>query len=157
MKADQPLRFMNSVVNEFQKCNKCGDETVIIPISLFEIAKRFIFVEIPYCELNETKSARFLKKFCKFTNNSFRMRRTWKTGNIPSLLPLKDKNDYKSYVISKGDCSCGSCYNGETKRNEEVRQNEHNNPTKSSEPLKHFRSKINHYFTQTHFKFSRKY
>ena len=77
------------------------------------------------------------------------MVRKWKTGNIPSLLPLKDKNDYKSYVIYKGDCSRGSCYNGETKRNEEVRQNEHNNPTKSSEPLKQFRSKINHYFTQT--------
>ena len=65
MKADHPLRFMNSVVNEFQKCNKCGDETVIIPINLFEIAKPFIFVEIPYCELNEIKSAHFLKKFCK--------------------------------------------------------------------------------------------
>ena len=30
----------------------------------------------------------------------------WKTRNIPSLLPLKDKKDYKSYVIYKGDCSC---------------------------------------------------
>ena len=49
------------------------------------------------------------------------MVRTWKTGNIPSLLPLKDKNGYKSYVIYKGDCSWGSRYNGETKRNEEVR------------------------------------
>ena len=88
---------------------------------MFEIAKPFIFVEIPYCELNEIKSAHFLKKFYKFTNNSFRMVRTWKTGNIPSLLPLKDKNGYKSYVIYKGDCSCGSRYNGETKRNEEVR------------------------------------
>ena len=46
-----------------------------------------------------------MKKFYKFTNNSFRMVRTWKTGNIPALLPLKDKNGYKSYVIYKGDCS----------------------------------------------------
>ena len=65
---------------------------------------------------------------------------TWKTRNIRSLFPLKDKNDYKSCVIYKGDCSCGSRYIGETKRNAEVRWNEHNNPTKSSEPSKHLRS-----------------
>ena len=48
MKADYPLHFFNSVVNEFQKGKKCGDESFIIPISLFEIAKSLIFVEIPY-------------------------------------------------------------------------------------------------------------
>ena len=43
-----------------------------------------------------------------------------------------------------------SCYSrniGETKRNAEVRPNEHNNPTKNSEPSKHLRSNINHSFT----------
>ena len=72
---------------------------------------------------------------------------TWKTRNIRFLFSLKDKNDYKSFVVYKGDCSCGSRYIGETKRNAEVRWNEHNNPTKSSEPSKHLRSNINHYFT----------
>ena len=67
----------------------------------------------------------------------------WKTRNI-----LKDKSHYKSSVIYKGVCSCGSRYIGETKRNAEVRWNEHNNPTKSSEPSKHFRCNINHSFTQ---------
>ena len=71
MKADYPLRFINSVVNEFQKGKECGDESFIIPTSLFQIAKPPIFVEIPYCELNEIKSKHFLKKFHKFTNNSF--------------------------------------------------------------------------------------
>ena len=70
MKADYPLRFINSVINEFEKGKECGDESLIIPTSLFEIAKPFIFVEIPYCELNEIKSKHFLKKFHKFTNNS---------------------------------------------------------------------------------------
>ena len=46
---------------------------------------------------------------------------TWKTRNIRSLFPLKDKNDYKLCVIYKGDCSCASRYIGETKRNAEVR------------------------------------
>ena len=34
------------------------------------------------------------------------------------MFPLKDKNDYKSCVIYKGDCFCGSRYIGETKRKE---------------------------------------
>ena len=145
MKADYTLHFINSVVNESQKGKKCGDESFIIPASLFEIAKRLIFVEIPYCELNEIKSKHFLKKVHKFTNNSFRMVITWKTRNIRSLFRLKDKNDYKSCVIYKGDRSSDLGYIDETKRNAEVRWSEHNNPTKSSEPSKHLRSNINHY------------
>ena len=62
------------------------------------------------------------------------------------MFPLKDKNDYKSHVIHKGDCTCRSRYIGETRRNVEVRWNEHNNLTKRSEPSKHLRSNINHYF-----------
>ena len=55
---------------------------------------------------------------------------TWKTGNIRSLFLIKDKNDYKSCVIYKGDCSCGSRYIGETKCYAEVQWNEHNNRIK---------------------------
>ena len=98
MEADYPLRFINSVANEFQKGKKSGDESFIIPPSLFEITKPFIFIEIPYCELNEIKWKHFLKKFHKFTNNSFKMVITWKNRNIRSLIPLKDKNDSKSCV-----------------------------------------------------------
>ena len=72
---------------------------------------------------------------------------TWKSRNMRSLFPLKNKNDYKSCAIYKGDCSCGSRYIGETERKAEVRGNEHNSPTKSSESSKHLQSNINHYFT----------
>ena len=77
------------------------------------------------------------------------MIRKWKIGNITILVTFKRQKRLKSCVLYKGDCSCGSRYIGETKRNAEIIWNEHNNPTKSSEPLKHFRSNINHYFTQT--------
>ena len=63
------------------------------------------------------------------------------------MFPLKDKSDCKSYVVYKGDCSCGSRYIGEIRRNAEVKWNEHNNPTKSSEPSKYLQNNINHYFT----------
>ena len=66
-----------------------------------------------------------------------------------SLFPLKDKNDYKSDVIYKGDCSCGLLYIGKTKRNAKFRWNKHNNPTKSSEPSKQLRNNIDHCFTWT--------
>ena len=140
MKADYPLGFINSVVNDVKR-GKCRDESFIIPPSLFEITKPFTLAEIPYCELNEITSKHFLKKFQKFTNNSLRIVIMWKIRNVRSLFPLKDKSDYISCVIYKGDCSCGSCYIGETKHNAEVQWNKHNNPTKSSEPSKHLRSK----------------
>ena len=73
-------------------------------------------MEILSCELNEIKSKHFLKKFHKFTNNSFRIEITWKARTIRSLLPLKNKSDYKSCVIYKGDCSCGSRYTGENSK-----------------------------------------
>ena len=44
MKADYLLHFINSVVNEFQKGEGCGDESFIIPPSLCEITKRFISI-----------------------------------------------------------------------------------------------------------------
>ena len=72
MKADYPSRFINSIINEFQKRKDCGDESFIIPPTVFEITKPFIFVEIPCCELNKIKPKHFLKKFHKFINNSFR-------------------------------------------------------------------------------------
>ena len=66
----------------------------------------------------ETKDFQFTQ-FQKFTNYGFRVVITWQTRNIRSLFPLKDKNSHKSCVIFNADCSCGSRYIGETKRNAE--------------------------------------
>ena len=114
---------------------------------MFEITKPFLFVEIPYCKLNQIKSKHFLMKFHKFTNNSFRIAITWKTRNMQSLFPLKDKTYYKSCVIYKGYFSCCSRYIGETKRNIEIRWNKLNNLTKRLGLSRHLRRNINHYFT----------
>ena len=79
MKADYPLRNINSVVNQFQKGKECGDESFIIQPSLFEITKSFISIEVPLCELKLKHS---LKKFHKLTNSSFIIVITWKTRNV---------------------------------------------------------------------------
>ena len=63
MKADYPL----SLTNELQNSKDHGDESFLIPSDLLRITKPFIFIEIPYCKLNETKSKHFLKKFRKIS------------------------------------------------------------------------------------------
>ena len=55
---------------------------------------------------------------------------------------MREKNVYKLCVIYKAYCSLGSCYTGEAKHYTDVRWNEHNNPTKSSEPWKHLQNNI---------------
>ena len=48
MNTDYPLRFIDSVVNEFQKGKESANENFIIPtIPKFQIAKPFIFIETP--------------------------------------------------------------------------------------------------------------
>ena len=91
--------------------------------------------------------AHFLKKLCEFTNDHFIFRIIWKTRNVRSFFPLKDRNRYQSCKIYKGVCSCGATYIGETERNVSVRWNEHNHPDGKSEPSKHLRENIDHEFT----------
>ena len=62
MKGDYPLCLIKSVAKEFQKGKKCGDESSQISSSLFKITKPFIYIEIPYCEVNEIKSKYFFEE-----------------------------------------------------------------------------------------------
>ena len=67
------------------------------------------------------------------------------------LFPLKDKNDCKSCVIYKEDCSFSSRYNGKTKFHAEVTWSNlhnlsYNNLNKISEQSKHLRNNIGHCF-----------
>ena len=101
-------------------------------------------MKLPYCELNEIKT--FSEEISQIHQQCFQNCNTWKTRNIGSLFPLKNKNDYKLCVICKIAYSCHSGCIGETKRNAEVRWNVHNN---SPKPSKHLQSNINHCFTWT--------
>ena len=106
----------------------------------------FISVDKLYCELSESKSKYFLKKLHKFTNDGFRVVITWKTRNIYDLYFLLKIKTIINFVLSKKDLVLGvhAQYIGETKHNAEVRWNGLNNPTKTSEPLKHLCNSINH-------------
>ena len=102
------------------------EDEMIIPPQLFEIPKKILFLQVPFCEANEKRSKNFLNKFYNFTNEKFKLIIRWKTRNLKSLFPLKDKDLHSACKIYKGICSCESTYVGETNRNVKVRYSEHN-------------------------------
>ena len=71
IKAEFPLRFINSIVNSFEEKEKNEEiqqdeeDELIIPSFLFreETDKTVLFVELPFCELNQKRSKTFIKKF----------------------------------------------------------------------------------------------
>ena len=76
------------------------------------------------------------RNICKleeYTNYKINFRYSWKTRKLRSLFQLKDPIVHKANVIYKGTCKCRAFYIGETKRNSEVRWNEHCSLKKSSE------------------------
>ena len=65
---------------------------MIIPPQLFEILKKILFLQIPFCEANEKRSKKFLNRFYNFTNEKFKLIIRWKTQNLKFLFLLKDKD-----------------------------------------------------------------
>ena len=82
-----------------------------------------------------------------FTNYKIKLRYSWKTRKLQSLFPLKDPIFHKANVIWKGTCACKEFYVGETKRNSEVRWNEHCSLKKSSEVVDHLLVNADHNIT----------
>ena len=72
------LRFINSVVAQFNNnmySNKERNEKdeMIIPMQLFEIPKKILFLQVPFYEATEKRSKNFLNKFYSFTNEKFKL------------------------------------------------------------------------------------
>ena len=138
------MQFNNSTYNNNERNE---EDEIIIPPKLFEFPKKMLFLQVPFCEANEKRSKSFLNKFYNFTNEKFKLIIRWKTRNLKSLFPLKDKDLHPACKIYGRIYSCESTYVGEIKRNVEVRYSEHNNPSGKSETSKHFHQNINHVFT----------
>ena len=62
LNADYPYRFINSVINNFQEKSEGTDDYIILP-GFFDVPKKVVLVDIPYCSKNEELSKRFVKKF----------------------------------------------------------------------------------------------
>ena len=75
-KAGCPSPFIYSVIRYYEhKQNKKQqqEDEYIIPPNFFEIAKKSILVEFPYCPQNELIAKRFLSKFHQLTNQKFQV------------------------------------------------------------------------------------
>ena len=70
---------------------------MIIPSQLFEIPKKILFLQVPFCETNEKRSESFWNKFYNFTKEKLKLIIRWKTQNLKSLFPHKDKDLHPSW------------------------------------------------------------
>ena len=131
IKADYPIPFANSVINQYINKSKeqqmDNEDDYFIPPYLFEEENPFILLKLPFCEQNEVKSKDFIKKFHKFTNNNFRLAISWKTRKMKMLFKIKDKNLYPASKTYREYQHCGDNYNGKNVRNTVTRWSEHNN------------------------------
>ena len=74
-----PRSFVNIIIREFNAVKENNENDFIISPRLFEEKKNVVLVEIPICLKNEISSKHFIKKFAKFTNNTFDVRIKWLT------------------------------------------------------------------------------
>ena len=104
-------------------------------ISFFRVCLCHSLKNTSFSKRNEKVGKTFISKLNNFTGFKHIFIVLWQTRQIKSLFNLKDKNTHRSHVVYKGDCSCGVDYIGETRRNVEVRIDEHSNPSNDSEPV----------------------
>ena len=139
---------MNSVVKKFIEPDHalCSDDLPLIPSYFFE-SPIFVLIDVPFCPENESLSKHFLRKFKSFVSVDCTVVIRWITKKVRHLFNLKSRNPHQACKIYEGVCSCGQTYIGETKRNVELRWDEHNDARKSSEPAKHLFHHPTHSFT----------
>ena len=77
--AGYPRSFVNIIIREFNAVKENNENDFIISPRLFEEKKNVVLVAIPICLKNEISSKHFIKKFAKFTNNTFDVRIKWLT------------------------------------------------------------------------------
>ena len=102
--------------------------------------------KIPYCLKNESSSKQSIKKFDKFTNDTFDAQIKSLTKKVKSMFRVKDKSLHQACKTCKGVCSCGENYISEISKNVEVHQGEHNNQMKKWNLSKHMKDNLDHVF-----------
>lgn len=138
-KADFPKPYVESVIKQFNEKNaavETNDPTTTVQ------EKKFIPIEIPFCDKNEKIASHFLKKLNSFTNNNFKFTVIWKTRKMSSLFKLKDKVKIPSCVIYQGTVEEDESikYIGETKLISVVRWGQHEDINHDSNPARYLKS-----------------
>jgi len=85
-KAGYPWNFINNTITKFHQEKPCP----LIPDWLFE-ERTEVYFRVPFCQKNEKIIRNVVSTLESFTNNKVKFIYFWKTRNIKSLFPLKDK------------------------------------------------------------------
>ena len=143
-KAGYPIWFIDKTVNE---STRPAPNQETIPSTQWFDDRKSITLEIPFCKRNEDETKKLINKLTFFTQGLYKFRIVWRTHKIQSLFKLKDKTNHPSSVVYYGTCtSCKSAYVGESARNFSIRQAEHGDTRKFSEPARHSASHPGHTF-----------
>ena len=118
----------------------------IIPVGWFD-DRHTVTIRVPYCKANEQQSYAFTKKLERFNRGHYKFAIIWQTTKLTSMFRLKDNNIRPSHVVYHGTyADCSASYIGESCRNFETRQQEHEDATKQTEPARHLRENPHHHF-----------
>ena len=112
------------------------------------ISHTVITFKLPYCKRFLKLSKTLISKLKNFTGFKHIFIVLWQTRQIKSLFNPKGKKIHRSHAVYKGDCSAVNIdFIGDTRRNVEVRIDEHSNPSNDSEPALHLRENRTHCFS----------
>ena len=81
------------IITNFQSTMDAEYPFTISP-GLFHEGKRFVVIDIPFCENNGNKCKDFIKKFLHLINGKYHIPINWITKNVKTLFQLKDKKIY---------------------------------------------------------------
>ena len=113
----------------------------------FEVPRNVVLVDIPYYPKNGEFSKLFIKKFEKFTDSLWDIRKKTVTKKVKQLLQLKRKISHPSSVTHEDSCACKQSDIYKTRLNIETEWEKHEDIQKDAEATKHLRNYSGHSFT----------
>ena len=129
LKNGYPLRFINSQIRRLFKTKQKLDCTSPTNSSTTKIKPHRIFLRLPFIGHHSTHLEKELKTFYhRHLSDMVNLNVIHKTFSIGDLFRHKENQPlmYRNNVVYKLTCSCGSTYIGQTRRNLQLRMNEHN-------------------------------
>ena len=113
----------------------------------FEVPRNVVLVDIPNYPKNGEFSKLFIKKFEKFTDSLWDIRKKTVTKKVKQLLQLKRKISHPSSVTHEDSCACKQSDICKTRLNIETEWEKHEDIQKDAEATKHLRNYSGHSFT----------
>ena len=146
LNAGYPKRFISYTVNSFLQVYP--KMTILSRVFFLKSVRRFSSSSLTVKEMKNL--GKLLSLSCTISRVSTHFQSSpgkQDKSKVFSTLRTKTLSDHRSHVVYKSDCSCGVDYIRETRRNVEVRIDEHSNSFNDSEPVRHLLENPTHSFS----------